>query len=264
VRREPRSGELVRFAILASGSSGNATVVEADGTLLLIDCGLSVRRLGQRAAELGFDLAQLSAIAVTHEHSDHIGGVARLAERFRLPVYMTHGTRSAASFGAGPNFELTEISPHEPFRVGPMTVRPAPVPHDAREPCQFVVEHGQSRLGVLTDLGSDTRFIQEHFADCCALVLEFNHDSGMLANCAYPESVKRRIAGRLGHFNNDQASELLSLLHSRRLRHVLGAHVSANANSIELVRDALRSRLSGTGVVWDVAAQDRITPWISM
>lgn len=254
----------MRFSVLASGSSGNATVVEAGGTAILIDCGLSVRRLTARATALGLDLSALAGIMVTHEHGDHIGGVGALARRYGIPVYMTHGTRVAAGFENDHKFELTEISPHETFGIGDLTLHPAPVPHDAKEPCQFVVESDSRRLGILTDLGSDTRHIQQHFADCSALVLEFNHDLELLSGCEYPDSVKDRIAGRLGHFNNGQAATLLGSLKSARLRHVLGAHVSVRANTVNLVRKTLAAVLDDSDASWDVASQDTATPWIEV
>ncbi|MFP6682826.1 MAG: MBL fold metallo-hydrolase [Gammaproteobacteria bacterium] len=254
----------MRFAILASGSSGNAMVVEAGGTSILIDCGLSVRRLEQRVADLGFSLSDLAGIAVTHEHSDHIGGVATLARRYSIPVYMTHGTRKACSFSDAHDIDIREISPHEPFCVDALTVKSAPVPHDAKEPCQFVVDYDNTRVGLLTDLGSETRHIRQHFADCDALILEFNHDTNMLSECQYPESVKRRIAGSHGHFSNRQAQDLLRKLLSDRTHHVLAAHISKRANSCDLVQDILHSSLDGSGVNWDVAHQDRVTPWITV
>lgn len=254
----------MRFSVLASGSSGNATVVEAGGTAILIDCGLSVRRLTARATPLGIDVSTLDGVIVTHEHGDHIGGVGALARRYGLPVYMTHGTRVAAGFENDGKFALTEISPHETFAIGELVLHPAPVPHDAKEPCQFVVESDAGRLGILTDLGSDTRYIQQHFADCCALILEFNHDLELLSACEYPDSVKERIAGRLGHFNNGQAASLLTSLMSARLRHVLGAHVSVRANTVHRVRQTLAAVLDGSAATFDVAAQDTATPWIEV
>lgn len=254
----------MRFAILGSGSSGNATLVEGAGTAVLIDNGLSVKRLTQRTQALGFDLTQLAAIVVTHEHGDHIGGVAALARRYSVPVYMTHGTLEASGFDTEPHVEVTQISPHVPFALGALTLLPAPVPHDAREPCQFVVQHGEFRLGVLTDLGSDTRHLRQHFADCTALVLEFNHDLDMLFDCEYPESVKARIAGRLGHFNNQQAQQMLEQLKSNTLRHVLAAHVSERANDREIVEGLLRASLAASDICWDIAHQHRATDWITV
>lgn len=254
----------MRFAVLASGSSGNATVVEAEGTAVLIDCGLSVRRLEQRATGLGLALSDLAAIAVTHEHGDHIGGVAALARRYHLPIYMTHGTWQASSFSNERDVEVHVISPHEAFSVDALTLLPAPVPHDAREPCQFVVACNGTRLGVLTDLGSETQHIHQHFAGCGALVLEFNHDPELLSDCEYPDSVKTRIAGRHGHFNNGQARDLLDALISSRLRHVLAAHISKRANDSALVQDILRNALDGKGVNWGLASQDCATPWITV
>jgi len=254
----------VRCAILASGSSGNATVIEAGGTSVLIDCGLSVRRLEKRALELDFLLSGLSGIVVTHEHGDHIGGVATLARRYSIPVYMTRGTCIASSFSDQREVDVHEISAHEPFQVDALKLLPAPVPHDAREPCQFVVEHDSARIGVLTDFGSETRHIQQHFSECGALILEFNHDIKMLSDCPYPDSVKARIAGNHGHFNNQQAQELLGKLLSVQTRHVFAAHISARANSTELVQDILQTSLAGTGINWGVAYQDRVTPWVTV
>lgn len=177
---------------------------------------------------------------------------------------MTHGTQIASSFGDERDVDVREISAHEPFPIDALTLRPAPVPHDAKEPCQFVVEYGEARIGVLTDIGSETRHIQQHFADCVALILEFNHDTKMLSECQYPDSVKLRIAGSHGHFNNQQAQELLSKLLSPRLRQVFAAHISARANSYDLVQDILQFTLGGTDIKWDVAYQDRVTPWITV
>jgi phosphoribosyl 1,2-cyclic phosphodiesterase len=250
--------------VLASGSSGNATIVENSESAVLIDCGLSVRGLEQRALALAFDLSRLDAIAVTHEHGDHIGGVAALARRYRIPVYMTGGTRRAAAFETERDVDVRDISPHEAFTVGTLALHPAPVPHDAKEPCQYVVTSARERLGVLTDFGSETAHIHQHFADCNALVLEFNHDPAMLSDCEYPESVKERIAGRHGHVNNAQARDLLEVLRSNRLRHVLAAHISKHANDTSLVGDILRDSLEGANVGWGLASQDQVTPWISL
>lgn len=225
---------------------------------------MSVRRLEQRASELDFSPTNLSSVLVTHEHSDHIGGVAALARRYRIPVYMTHGTQTASSFRDERDVEIREISAHEPFPVGALTLRPAPVPHDAKEPCQFVVEHDEVRMGLLTDVGSETRHIEQHFADCDALILEFNHDIKMLSDCRYPDSVKQRIAGSHGHFNNQQAQNLLGKLLSRRLRYVFGAHISQHANSYHLVQKKLQDLLRGTDIKWDIAYQNCVTPWVTI
>ena len=251
----------MRFSVLASGSSGNATLVATRETSLLIDCGLSFKALKKRADEISFDLHSLDAILVTHEHGDHIGGVRGLARRLATPVYMTHGTRTAAGFEDSGEFALHEISPHESFQVGDLQVMPCPVPHDAREPCQFVVESDAARLGVLTDLGAETQHIQSHFSNCSALVLEFNHDLDLLSSCPYPDSVKSRIASRLGHFNNTQAGTLLKKLVCEKLQCVIGAHVSERANQRQLVQSQLAKALSADEIDWDVAYQHRATAW---
>ncbi len=223
-----------------------------------------MRRLEKCASELDFSLADLDSVLVTHEHADHIGGVAALARRYGIPVYMTHGTQIASSFRAERDVEIREISAHEPFSIDALTLRPAPVPHDAKEPCQFVVEHGEARIGLLTDVGSETFHIEQHFADCDALILEFNHDTKMLLNSQYPYSVKQRIAGSHGHFNNQQAQTLLGKLLSKRLKYVFGAHISENANSYHLVQKKLQALLGGTDIQWGIAHQTGVTPWVTV
>ena len=251
----------MRFAILSSGSAGNASIVQAGDTAIMVDCGLSLRTLEKRAASIGFDLSDLNAIVVTHEHSDHISGVSLLARRYAKPVFMTRGTRSAAPDISA---EVHEISPHRAFSIGAFDALPAPVPHDAREPCQFVFEHDDVRVGILTDLGSDTRYLREHFSSCDALVMEFNHDRSMLQSCDYPDALKARIASREGHFNNEQSRDLLEALCSPRLRHVTAAHISQRANAPEIVRSILERLLDGSQTAWDLAHQDRAGSWISL
>ena len=186
----------MRVASLGSGSRGNATLVEAAGCRVLIDCGFSVRELTARAARMAVDLASLNAILVTHEHSDHSSGVAALARRHALPVYLTHGTAASGRLDGCP--ELHCFNADSAFAVGELNVQAVAVPHDAREPVQYRLEHGGYRIGVLTDLGMISDHVQVAFRDCDALVLEFNHDREMLRSGPYPAALKRRVGGDWG------------------------------------------------------------------
>lgn len=192
----------MRFASLGSGSEGNGLVVEAGGSRLMIDCGFGVRDAAARLARLGLSPADVDAIVVTHEHSDHVGGVAAFAARHGIPVWLTFGTLTVT----GERFAGVEcvygFDSHDTFAVGALEVRPFPVPHDAREPVQFVVTDGAARLGVVTDLGTSTPAVEAALSGCDALVLECNHDAGMLAGGKYPPLLKARIAGRYGHLDN--------------------------------------------------------------
>lgn len=231
----------MRFSSLGSGSKGNATLVAAGDTVLMVDCGFSLRETTRRLGHLDLEPEQLDAILVTHEHSDHSSGVAALSRRYDIPVYLTHGT--AGTGRCDGSFELRHFDCEHQFVLGDITVTAVAVPHDAVEPCQYHFRANDRALGVLTDLGSITPHVIEHFSDCHGLVLEFNHDLPMLMAGAYPPPLKRRVAGDWGHLNNSQSAQLLQSLNLGQLRHLVVAHVSENNNCAERVEEALLSVL---------------------
>lgn len=248
------------FASLGSGSRGNATVVRKNGTCLLVDCGFSMTQVQKRLGGLGLSPEDLTAILVTHEHGDHIRGVAPLARKSGIPVWMTPGT--AASYPESRDIpRLNMLNCHRPLEIGDIQVQPYPVPHDAREPCQFVFTDGARRLGLLTDTGSPTHHIHSQLDGCDALMIESNHDEVMLANSAYPESVKARIGGQYGHLSNRQAAALLGQVDCSRLQHLVAAHLSERNNTVSCARHALSNAL-GCAPRWvAVADQDRGLDW---
>lgn len=248
----------MRFASLGSGSRGNALVVEAAGTRLLLDCGFGPRNLAARLARVGLAPEDLDAIVVTHEHADHLGGVAACARRYGIEVFLTHGTLSVAAFGDLPG---RVFDSHLPFSVGGIELRPFPVPHDAREPVQFVFSDGAGCLGVLTDAGCVTPHMVEMLSGCHALVLECNHDAELLENGSYPRHLKRRIAGRYGHLDNLAAADLLLRIDRSRLRHVVAAHLSQENNTPALATAALAAVLGCTPDWVGVADQELGCDW---
>jgi len=251
----------MRFALLGSGSEGNALVVEAGQTRVLMDCGFSVAETVARLARIGLVAEQLQAILVTHEHGDHIGGVARLARKFSLPVFLTHGTLRSQN-GTFANLpQVTEINPHLAFSIGDVLVQPYPVPHDASEPVQYVFSDGVRRLGVLTDAGCSTPHIEATLNGCDALILECNHDIDMLANGEYPYHLKQRVGGRFGHLNNDAAAALLARLDKAKLQRIVAAHLSHKNNTRELVVNILSRTLPGMEDKITVATQDKGLDW---
>lgn len=227
----------LRFASLGSGSRGNSTLVEWKEGMLLIDCGFSVKEATARLERLGKSPADLTAILVTHEHSDHIKGVAALSRRYNLPVYMTPGTYHSRDLGDLPNLQL--IHAYAPFAINGLSVTPVAVPHDAREPAQFVFEYAELRLGILTDLGSITPHVETSYQACDAMLLEANHDPVMLACGQYPPSLKQRVGGQWGHLSNQQAAGFLQRLDTARLQHLVVAHISQKNNSVALAMAAL-------------------------
>lgn len=234
----------MRFACLGSGSEGNALVVEAGQTRVLLDCGFSIKETVSRLAALGLSPTDLTAILVTHEHSDHIGGVTRFSKKYAIPVYLSHGSQQYLSnLDQSPN-KSQVIDSHTIFNIETLEIHPFPVPHDAREPIQFLFSDGSHRLGVLTDTGMITPHIVSMLSGCDGLVLECNHDRTMLANGPYPPSLKQRVGGRFGHLDNEAAADLLREIDTDRLQHIIAAHLSQKNNHPELARSALASALS--------------------
>ena len=231
---------MIRFASLGSGSKGNALLVECGQTRLLVDCGFGPREMALRLARLGIEPDSVDAVLVTHEHGDHVGGAQGCAARFGWVVHASHGTATASRLeGAA----LQRFDSHTGFSIGALEVRPYPVPHDAREPTQFVFSEGACRLGVLTDAGAITPHMIRVLEDCEALVLECNHDAEMLRAGRYPPPLKQRIAGGFGHLENRQAADLLRAIGGKRLQHVIAAHLSEENNTPELARAALAGAL---------------------
>ena len=252
----------MRFASLGSGSEGNGLVVEAGATRVLMDCGFGLADSVARLARLGLQPADLAGIVVTHEHSDHIGGVGRLARKHSLPVWLTAGTLVMAQDLDGVAVQV--IDSHAAFAVDGLEIQPFPVPHDAREPVQFVFGDGNRRLGALTDAGCSTPHIEAMLECIDALVLECNHDATMLENGPYPVSLKRRVGGRFGHLENGQSAALLDKLKHDKLQCVMAAHVSRKNNTAALAQRALAQVLDCADEDVRVACQATGFEWIRL
>jgi phosphoribosyl 1,2-cyclic phosphodiesterase len=236
---------VIRFCSLGSGSSGNATVVEATSgittTRLLVDAGFSLRELELRLARAGLAASDLDAVFVTHEHNDHVGCALTLAERYDLAIWMSRGTWRAIG-APETTARLRFARDSETVAVGDLELHPFTVAHDAAEPLQLRCSDGNGLLGVLTDLGSITAHMLANIGGCDALILECNHDVAMLAGSRYPDSLKARIGGRFGHLSNATATELLGKGIGSRLCHLVAAHLSRENNRPELARNALAAQ----------------------
>ena len=253
----------MRFASLASGSSGNCLVAEADRTVVLIDCGLSLTETERRLARLGLEPSQVSAILVTHEHSDHAGASFEFAAAHGVTVYLTHGTLGAlkAEGKALDGVRCSIVNGRQSYFIDGMQLAPFTVPHDAREPVQYVLSDGAAKLGVITDLGISTPHVEKMLSGLDALVLECNYDRDLLWNGGYPRWLKERIAGPFGHLDNRESERLLAALDRSKLKHVIGAHLSQQNNRPELARAAL-ARALGCEESWVcLATQDDGFDW---
>jgi phosphoribosyl 1,2-cyclic phosphodiesterase len=251
---------VIRFSLLGSGSSGNALLITAGATKILVDSGLSFKRLAARVAAIGESLDGLRAVFVTHEHGDHILGLGTLARKLRVPVYATRGTydKLPESVGKIPHVEFFEAG--ERIICGDLALESFSVSHDAADPVSYVVQAGSTRLGIACDMGQASTLVRTRLTGAHALILESNYCPDMLRRGPYPAQVQQRIRGRYGHLSNGDSNSLLhSLLHDG-LQVVVLVHVSRENNCAELVERMARQVIGSHPVRLCVACQDRPTP----
>ncbi len=250
----------MKLASLGSGSGGNATLIDTGEGLIMIDCGFSLREVERRLERLDCSIKDVAAVLVTHEHSDHMAGVGRLARRYQLPVFLTHGTARSLAAEAGKERHL--VNADRPFELLGLEILPVAVPHDAREPVQFVLRRGEIKLGVLTDLGSLTPRILQAYRDCDLLLVEANHDQVMLRDGPYPERLKQRVGGPWGHLNNDQTAEFLRQVNpGKRLKSLILGHISQHNNARARVAAAVAELVVDIPEVLYASQEDALS-WI--
>jgi len=254
----------MQITVLGSGSAGNCALIESASTMVLIDAGLSARQIALRLQKIGRNIAHVSAIILTHEHSDHTGALPTLCKNQPLAVYANRLTAEAvtgASKSNGPcRISWRLFSNGQSFTVGDFDCESFSVPHDAQDPVGFTVRHGDITVGFVTDLGHATKLVAQRLRDADVLILEANHDRKLLQDdTARPWATKQRIMSRHGHLSNDAAAALAGEVVSDRLRHVVLAHLSRDCNRPELAHRAVGEKLQRLGanrVALTVAAQD--------
>jgi len=212
------------------------------------------------ASEKNYDLDKLDGIFVTHEHSDHIGGVKNVSKGLKIPVYATSGTIAASGNRFDDVFDLKEIELEKDIVLGPFEITPVIVPHDAQEPCQFIIKARCKRLGILTDLGHVTSYVRKMYETLDAMVLEFNHDVDMLRASDYSQVLQQRISGPYGHLSNDQSEEFLRGINLQKMSHLVAAHLSEKTNNPSSVFACL-DRVVPSTVNTYVANQGDFSPW---
>lgn len=257
----------MRFKSLGSGSAGNATLIEVGDGLrrrrVLIDCGMPLRQLSARLQQAGVEPEQLAAVFITHEHLDHTACAQQLVLRHRIPVWMSRGTH--VGMGA-PDWQglLHYTRDGDTLDLGGLQLQPFTVPHDAREPLQLRCSDGDRVLGIATDLGHATAHVLASLQQCHALLIESNHDPELLAASRYPEFLKRRVAGDLGHLSNAAAAALAQALNHSSLGHVLAGHLSERNNRPELAAAALAPALSRSLSDVQLADAANGSDWLSV
>jgi len=253
----------MKIAVLGSGSQGNATILISGSTSVLIDAGLSSAQLGKRLMHLGIDPSSVAAIVVTHNHRDHSRGSGVFARKHGTPVYLTRATNSACGQLFRGSERIEHYEPGRSFTIGDLRVDPFLTVHDAVDPVAITVTGTRcgTRVGIATDLGRPTAGIRHSLSGCHFLVLEANHDEGMLRAGPYPASVQARIASSHGHLSNHAAAGFARELLHPRLSGIFLAHLSRKCNRPELARNAVRGTLRKAG--WngflEVATQDEPT-----
>jgi len=252
----------MRFASLGSGSKGNSTVVESDTACVMVDCGFGLRNACTRLERIGKSPEDLTAIIVTHEHSDHWKGIGALSAKYNIPVYLSAGSLKAKQIQSGEAL-FNCIDSHRDFYVGDICIKPVPVPHDAREPIQYILSNGKVQLGILTDLGHFTPHVVSSYSKCDALLLECNYDDDMLLDGPYPRFLKDRVSGMFGHLSNRQAADLLLALDLSRLKTLMIGHISAKNNDVSLIKAAIEP-LCGEDIVLSFADQESGSPWMEI
>lgn len=252
----------MRFCSIGSGSKGNCTVIQQGKTTILIDNGFTLKEFEFRLAQKGLTPLDITAILITHEHGDHIKGVGPLSRKYRIPVYCSHGTAKFDGLGKIPNLKV--IDSHDEFFINELKIIPVVVPHDAREPTQFVAEWGGKKLGILTDLGSITPHICEVYSGCHGLLLETNHDVEMLRMGPYPAKLKARVEGHLGHLSNEQAGQFLHHIDHSQLQYLVATHISEQNNQLELAVDRISSSFSWSSDSIIIARQDSGFDWCEL
>jgi phosphoribosyl 1,2-cyclic phosphodiesterase len=257
----------VQLTILGSGSSGNCAYLETDETRLLIDAGFSNRQTRQRLTTIGRAPEGLSGILVTHEHTDHINGLAGLANKLNIPIYCNRATKEAIEYQLQAKFECRIFATRSSFEIGDITVDTFDIPHDAADPVGFMLRTPSGKIGFLTDLGHATKSVLERVRSANVLVLESNHDMKMLQESSRPWSLKQRIAGRHGHLSNEDAAAAAEELMCAELRHIYLGHLSRECNCPKLALQVMQQcmqKIGASHVTVEVTSQGIPCPTLEL
>jgi phosphoribosyl 1,2-cyclic phosphodiesterase len=248
---------MIGFCPLASGSKGNCIYVGTEKARVLIDAGISYKAIQEKLAEIGVDIDTIEAVLITHEHVDHIKGLATLTEKLKIPVLVNAETAKGiySALHVRPKFKI--FTTGEPFEFGDLRVRPFSVPHDTLDPVAFTMQVGEVKLGFCADLGHVTSLVRKELEFCDYLYLEANHEPSMVHACARPQVYKQRVLGKQGHLSNQDCAALLKTLMHTKLKHVHLAHLSSECNSPELALKTIQEVLEGVEV--SIAFQDQVS-----
>lgn len=265
----------MRFVSIASGSSGNCIYIGSERTHILVDAGISNKRIEQGLNAIGLKGSDLNGVVITHEHSDHIKGIGVLARKHGVPIYATRETleeiAAKSSLGEYPKELFHPISPDVEFSIGDLEISPFSIDHDAANPVAYRVKNGRKSVAVATDMGHYDPYIIEHLQGLDALLLESNHDVNMLQTGPYPYYLKRRILGDHGHLSNENAGRLLNYILHDQMKHILLGHLSKENNYEELAYETVRLEIDQGDCPYragdfpiDVAGRDQMSEIVNL
>lgn len=253
---------MLQVASLGSGSSGNATLVRTSNTLLLLDCGFTLKETTARMAKLGLSPANLDGVLISHEHGDHVKGIGPLSRKFAKPVWLTHGTHNALR---DHRFTHTNfINAHQGFKIGDIEIDPFPTPHDAAESCQYVFSNQNVRFACVTDLGACTPHVEEKLTGVTGLLVESNYDEHMLSTGPYPQSLQARIRSDFGHLGNVQAGQLVKRLDHAGMQVILLGHLSEQNNTDDAALSTIAEYLPKNDNRVTVLQQHNCSAWFDL
>lgn len=236
----------MKFISLISGSSGNATLISDGGTNILVDCGMSGKKLSESLAAIDMHADELDALLITHEHIDHVRGAGVIARRYNIPVYATEGTFASMETGAIPEWNV--ISPDADFEIGSIGVMPFSIPHDASQPVGYSFFSDDRKYTIATDIGHMSGYVLNHLTGSDTILLESNHDIDMLRMGTYPFPLKQRILSSTGHLSNDDAAEALCRLAQSGTEHFMLGHLSKENNTPQIAYMSAQNALSEAGI----------------
>lgn len=245
------------FCPLASGSKGNCIYIGTESTKLLIDVGIATRTVEQRLSEIEVDIQEIDAILVSHEHSDHIRGIERLATKYNLPVFANSETAKAILSSAASPLKFKIFSTGESFIFGDIEIHPFSIQHDTLDPVAFTFRMGEIKVGVCTDLGLVTTLVKSHLRECAYLYVEANHEPSMVYACSRPPVYKQRVLGRQGHLSNESCAALIDEVYHEGLKHIYLAHLSEECNNPEKALKRVREQLGERHVPISIAYQEK-------
>lgn len=255
---------MIRFSLLSSGSSGNATLVASHGVKILVDNGLTFRQLNLRAAEVGESLDDLTAVVVTHEHGDHVNGLRVLSRKLGVPIFMTPGTYENLPVRLRDIEGVNLFEAGDTLRFNGVQLNSFSISHDAADPVSYVVDSNGVRLGMASDVGHVSNLVRQRLMGCNGLVLESNYCPEMLLHSAYPPAIRQRIDSRFGHLSNADACSLLKTMIHDALSLVVLMHISEQNNTPERVRDMVSMVMRGHPAKIHLAEQNAPTPMFEL